>query len=522
MATEGISLKSLKDLKLIQIIAMSAILRLLPLAWSRYPSGQDITLLGDMARLYLHAWETGQSYPRSWEYLFAPIDILTFHSLLAPAVALAEKIFPGSMLVSLKFISCIGFVIYDLAAFLFLDTLVPRQRKFVFITWLLVCFGSPVPARFFGSGGGAFVFSLGLMVFSITLLLQNLRNNSCIKAALGGVILLVSFLIHPIPAVFAPFLALASLVGAWDLWRGNHQKTVCKNLSAYTVSALPIATFVRAPDPTVLKYVEDWLHYVRETYSSISGLDVITKSLTGIVWELASFPGFLIKQFGWIGLTVTFICGRRMMVNPERRWLEITLIFALFVWIGSHLPLIGPALYPDRGAALIVLLFGVPAVRALAATWEQSQKGVQCFYAVKKTLWIGCALGLMAISSRYIWNYTLQPIQNGVMSQDDEDVIHNISKIIPPNEWILTNYYDAGVWIPSLIGYTVTEPHTHFTFEAAWQQRKKLAPNPLYKYQGSRCTAGLECPVSCTDSDETLIRHGNAILCRRTASVFFP
>lgn len=489
------------------VASISLALAMLPLFLNVYPTGHDITLLGDLAQLYLEAWRAHNLYPTTWAPLFGDREILVFHSSLAPIVASIEWIFPGTMLATLKTISCLGFFLYNASVFALLRVLTDRRDTSLLLVWAIICLVAPVPLRFMGSGGGVFVFSLGLMIFSIACLLKAMRTNSILLSIAGGLLLFNSSLVHPIPGAFAPFFGLACFAGIFDTYKPKDMGRLAKIIAIYGVCALPAVFLLRPPTSNVEALVNDWMHYVQDNYSSLPVLSTITNRFSGLVWETLRFPGFILKQMGAVVVLLAMLSGLPVIRTPQRRWLIIAGIFAFFIWTAHHIPIVGLGLYPDRGTSLVFILLGVGAIGAF-----HFESGTPRRKFMPLLLSVSATFGV----SRYTWSYLLQPQKLTTLAPSDIEVIRQIPHILTPETVIATNYFDAGVWIPALTGYLVTTPHVHFALDESWKDKSKTLPKPAYKFQGAKCSEGETCPTVCGPNDQGVLASGQTTLCKNS------
>jgi hypothetical protein len=127
-----------------------------------------------------------------------------------------------------------------------------------------------------------------------------------------------------------------------------------------------------------------------------------------------------------------------------------------------------------------MLLLIVPAAGILAAAFqavEHHHRRRRSAIARPVPLFLAALISMaFPMMYWYLWG-----IRHVTVTHDDLAAIEWIAENTPEEALIGTNYGDAGVWIPALIGRAVTNPHWHILHKdevEAWQ--KELEPDFVF------------------------------------------
>lgn len=500
------------SIKWIVIIAIG--LRSLHLLVHFAPPGHDITLLAMMVRIYLETWNEGLLIPSTWEPILGEQSFWGFHSLLGPIVALAIFALPISMISALKIVNVIAFSLYDLSIlYFFLTFFKLRVHQFKlnhFLGFLSVCYLSPFPSRFLGSGGGVYIFSASIAIFALSHLINifQLKSPSIHDYIALNILLVLALLIHPMPAfhtlAFSPLIILAFLV--------YHNKTVFsqRNLLIYinivvffALISSPITITFSRPAGAYLDAIYDWIRTVKSHYS----IDFLwTEKIPDSIHQFVLFLTFLGKQFfPHLIFTAVLLFLKKKSPNTNRPFFMIFFVSTLLIWFGSSLPYIGMAFYPDRLIQYCYILFAIIITMLLGQIQYQS---------TLRTILL--AVFFIASAGRFTWSYLIQANSRILLSPSDMTVIQKIPNFVKKNEIINTHYMDAGAWIPALIGRAVLEPHFHISFQEAWMNYRKRAisqQKKLFFFAGNYCNQDKKCTNKCKSQSKNQIRHENSWFC---------
>jgi hypothetical protein len=245
----------------------------------------------------------------------------------------------------------------------------------------------------------------------------------------AGICLLVSFLNHPIPGVFAPFFVLSVVFASEKLYLPAMRdiKSVVAKTFYFSIPLFPVFLIFTTPSPHVISLVEQWLKYVRGTYSQMPILGELTDTLPGVYWGIARFPMFLLKQFGVFFIFIVAFSRLHFVSRQAIRWFIAAIFFSAVVWFGSVLPRVGIALYPDRGAPLVACLFA----SALLSVVQEQIRGSKN-QKIPQTIKSIVTIAIVCLSiTRYAWNYLIQPVPLALVTNSDLAVINQIQNLIP-------------------------------------------------------------------------------------------
>ena len=498
------------DLKL--IVFSIVLLRFLPFFFSHSPAGTDITLLGDMIRLYVESWQQGALVPTTMMPLFGQGRFFDFHSLSAPFLAAIEYFFPHTLLISLQIYSCLSFVLYDFSILYLLMVLsspkAPQSSDFksmdtrCLLIFFLVAYASPIPQRFMGSGGAAFVlsaaftlFALGHFFRAIFVHQKDLRGTA--KHTLFCALLFSASLSqHPIPVLGAPmlFLMILAIKAFCEGKNFPFHRWAIPGLFIIAFN-LPILLSFPKPDPFLEGEAQKWITYVKSQYSFYFSPDHTFSS------GFLGFLGYNLKQFAFLGPFLLLLLPLKR--NFVYVLLALTLL-SLFTWFGHYLPHAGLAIYPDRMAQNVVLLAGI----CLLICKSFGERGP--FSRSQKVL--VTLLFIMAFG-RYGWNYLVQPTKNALITADDAALIYEYKDLLAQSNLIEIDQNDAGLWLPAMIGRPVSSPHVHYPHMKAWKAYQAELGRPQVRFVGTRCALAPGCKVSC-DKDKIVASKGRSAICR--------
>ena len=481
------------------------------------PPGHDITLLGMMARIYIETWSEGSLLPSTWEPVLGDKNFWEFHSLLAPIVAIICYILPINIIIILKIVNFIAFSLYDFSILILILTFFKYKKNEIplnlFIAFISICYLSPFPSRFLGSGGGVYIFSSSLAILSVSYLIKIYQLSSSALSHYIAIIflLLVSLLIHPMPAfhflAFSPFIIWAYLINQQHTITLKHVMIYLKTTIYFFIICSPIILTFTRPTDTYHDSIFEWINHIKFSYSSRYFWD---SDLPIHIKEVISFVAFLFKQFfPHIFIAAAFIFLDKRTIRTNKMFYFIFLLSTFLTWFGSYLPLIGISLYPDRLIQYCYIIFGIIIALTLDQhKWSQSMSG--------KLIVTFVILGSI---SRFSWSYLIQANSKVLLTKSDMIVIDKIKPLVGKDDLINTTYMDAGAWIPTLIGRKVSNPHVHISFEKDWENYKnKLKTKNSFNFAGHNCTLNPKCINKCINSQNTiLIKSKNSIFCRSSS-----
>lgn len=214
-------------------------------------------------------------------------------------------------------------------------------------------------------------------------------------------------------------------------------------LGAAAFSALLCAPVLAAPRAVLSAGEVAWVRrYVLEmTHGDLLGTLRLFPSMLHDVPVLA----------GAAALLCLLALRPRQAAFPLALWAALTLL--MLNGLGFWLPL-SPALYPDRIAVLALFplaLLAHDAASALASTrW-------------RRLLWPACAL--LALHAIALQGRLLKSgVEHTLASAADLRALGALDAALPKGCPVLTNYGDAGQWIPALLLRPVTFPQVHVVF----------------------------------------------------------
>lgn len=485
------------------------------------PPGADITLLGDMVRLYIENWKQGNGFPTTLLPLFGEANFFFFHSILSIPIAYIEFLFPNSVIFILQIVTVIAFVLYDIAV-LFLLQWIQNYIKtdfkiecknisyFCMSIFFLVNYGTGNPHRFLTSGGMIFIFSGAIALFGLLYVLKLFyeENYHFKHSIVAGVCFLCSFLIHPLSLIFMPFLfgTLLLMLTPYEKFNIFFFKILFqKNWKFYTacliVFLIPLPILILSyytPQEETSRIVLKYITEIRKEYS-----------FSFLKNHFLQMIGFVIKQFAHLMLLSLFFLFFQKRIYV-RSFVAIFL-FVFISWYGFYLPKIGLLIYIDRISQFIAISMG----GLLIFQKEHFRKNRFQGKWIQYLPFLVVAYIFTISSVRYIWNYVVQPNQFVLLTQNDMEIIQKIPNIAEKESIIFNNYYDAGIWIPTLIGYPITVPHIHFSQYYEWKNYKKilLSRNDHYGFVGEKCYSVYSCKNICKNQ-LILLRKEKSTFCK--------
>lgn len=473
-----------------------------------FPAGHDITLVANLAKIYSQSWQNGQIWPRDYNPIYGPFPLHGFHSILGPIIAFFLTIWPNSLFLLLKILNAAAFILCDGAIALILHRISKHEGNrnvYVFLVTLLVNYASPVPGRFLASGGGVFVFAYGLSLFGLYEIIKVVISPTKQQARLLKImgLFLLSVLIHPMPSfhtlLFTPFflyfIATENNINYW--------KQVFSILVSVALSLTPIYFIYAIYGSSYSSAIYSWLKVVKDHYTLFP---YTHENPIYYSEQVLSFLGFLLKQFSFL-IPVFFY-----MILYDRHGARLKTFIFLFsgmvilTWFGSFLPFVGKSFYPDRMMHHVIILSGL----ALMATLKKNIK------IKEMSKWLVFYIVFLS-TVRFSWNYIYQGQEKQVITHHDMNVISYIQRTVDSKSLIYNDYYGAGIWIPALTGYPVSEPHFHIAMEKTWLSFKNsLIDDSLVKKYGfdtQKCSRGLQCKKLCTVPAEILFQSDKSTFC---------
>lgn len=502
------------------VIAALLLLRISHVFVHYSPPGVDITLLGDMVRIYVENWQKGVLIPPDLMPLFGKASFFKFHSALAPILASLEFFLRLDLIQLLKWVTFLGFFLYDLAVLLLLKDFESSWQKCklgisfnLIICFLLINFATGVPSRYLGSGGGVYIFGAALAVlgtreFLFCCISGNSRHVNGIKSA---VFFLVSMLIHPLAIIYQPFFFLFLVVVWFPVseiveFAKRNQRNIIKSVLIIGLICVPVL-YLNYHSPSEFTKNELVKHFsnVRQGYSYypeiLKSSPLMTAFGSTLFYFLKQFPHFIFFSF--------FIVFWGKGEGKIHGFLAV-ILFALFAWNAELIPFIGLAMYPDRLTHFVAIAWGVLLLKqSLFPSFYQSEK------RVRQLVGVGLVLIVLGLSSaRFIWSYGIQPFNTMYLAKSEETAIRKMASLIEPNTIIETRYQGAGVWIPALIGKPVTAAHVHIANMEDWKKYQSILKRKRpYYFIDSRCMADKTCKKRC-DGKRVLFSTDSSLLCR--------
>lgn len=507
-----------RSYKLIYLITTLLILRSIHLFIHYSPPGIDITLLGDMIRIYVENWQRGTLIPTNLMPLFGESPFFKFHSILAPILASLEYFLKLDLIHLLKLVTFSGFFLYDVSVLLLIkdfDEKWQRSKNGIsinaLICFLLINYATGVPGRYMGSGGGVYIFGAALAILGTREFLYCCfaHQSTLLNAVKTGVYFILSILVHSLSIVFQPFFFLFLVF----IWFSVDEVVAClkQKISNILLSLLIIGLLClpvlyltyNAPSELLEDFLVRHIANVRKGYSHYPAYLASSKLLS----SLGAFFFYLLKQFPHFVVLSLLI----PILGKEKRKIQgavIVLLFTVFAWTAEALPLIGLAMYPDRLTQFVAITWGILLLK------QQYFSNFKVPNRFKKLL-VFCTLffvlGLSAV--RFAWNYCIQPFNSMYLTRTDAESIRKIAPLIKPDSVIRNRYRGASVWIPALIGKPITEAHVHIADMEGWKtyQNKLLKNATRYIFIDSQCMKIQSCKKRCAGKKILFSENGTKL-----------
>jgi hypothetical protein len=452
--------------------AVVVVLRLLPMNADPGPAGADMSMHAYLAEMILRA----DGIPTSYRPIL-PIDTFgTFpvgfhvHTALV-ALTAGLPIYRAALVVTCLTHAFLTFALFALVR----PWTRPSVAALVAFAATFLC---SAPQGYIGWGGNPTVLAIGLsaLLFASLLRLPSWRDRD---AAFAGLILSGVALTHTLVLVQSFYLMGVPLL-ALLAWRGPRDPRTLRSLAVFGATFLVVSgPYLVGIDPGALDDdTRAWIaHWVRKT-------DHVWHATTPTA--LVTIPDWAVHAIGdRMAVFVPLVAlglGSLRRRDPATFALQgaffvmafLLVLNARFWW----LPL-SPLIYPERVAAMLVLPLALTGAVGLEALLGRFGSG-----------WRGPAVAAFAILALGIDPYENSYLHansgSSVLRSADVRAFAWLDEHAAPDDVIVTQYGDAGLWVPAILFRPVTEAHVNVLHLAGLE----LPKEGRFLYLGARCVYG--------------------------------
>lgn len=303
-------------------------------------------------------------------------------------------------------------------------------------------------------------------------------------ASLAAVLLLHTIVfVQTCYAIGVPFAA-AQLASGRALQRKTLARAAGLGLATLVITLPYLAgleTDIATPE------VREWIrHWVRDTHHAWHG------SLANAAWTL---PRYVLHRHGDRLLAYAGIAclGGARLWRRDRPllWQQLGVLAALFLLLlDTHywiLPL-SYLVYPERTAAMTSLPLSVLFAHGLVWLWERRVLLARAPAPLRAAALLALALPALLLfesgmrrcfRDRYVAGSAAQ----SSVTAHDLEAIGWLASHAAPGDRVVTNYGDAGLWIPGIAFLPVTAAHVN----VAYEQTIELPRDGRFAYVGEKC-----------------------------------
>jgi hypothetical protein len=352
----------------------------------------------------------------------------------------------------------------------------------VAVVWL-----SRSPQNYVAWGGNPFVLGAGFALVALRRLLDALadgRRRTWLEAALLAV---AGALTHPTAAVVMLYAGMAMVA-----WRAVTRRDLARRALTAALPALAVGMLLLAP-----------------LAPSVTGLELSENELAWIRAEMKTPPHapllswggglrHVVGQFGDTLLLVVLVVGLLRAGRDGGRGLLVALAGVVaseslaMLAVGSWLPLTA-TLVPERVMPFALPLLAVPLrnwfddLAGLRGRWRRGA-GARAVLAGELAL----LAVLVALGAFKHLQYYHRGLRDGqIVTDADREALAWLADHAPPGGLILTEYDDAGQFVPALAG----RPHSMPQVNPIWMDEARAAlatMEPTLGFTGARRWAGRE------------------------------
>jgi hypothetical protein len=256
---------------------------------------------------------------------------------------------------------------------------------------------------------------------------------------------------------------------------------------------LLVLPYLAGFDPGVVTpEVREWIRgWVRDTAHAWQG------TLADAAWTI---PGYVLDRHGDRLLVYTGVAAlgtwRLCHAGRPLLWQQLGMLAALFALVLNTrywvLPL-SYLVYPERTAAMTSLPLAVLFGHGLVWLWESRPLLARLPAALRLAGVAAAALAVALLVQGGVRRYFLDRYVNGCIAESsvtpaDLEAIAWLAAHARPDDVVVTNYGDAGAWIPGIAFLAVTAPHVN----VAYEQAVALPREGRFAYVGAKCV--YRCP----------------------------
>jgi len=406
------------ELVILCIFMILMILRLVPMVLQIAPAGADMSMHSYIARLIYD----NDGIPDSYKPLLPIKNFGTYPTGFPSLSALISLTSNISVLRSSLFTACLAHALIAFGLYLLLLGFFDKNTAAA--TSIFTGFLTRNPQWVIRWGGNPTVLAIFFLIIAVALIIGQKDRPSVIKSILASLALAATLVTHTI--IFYSGMILISILLA--LYLRSHKEYWSAAIWGFLSMAMFLLPFLISYRPVVTRFAIDfsrvWQNiYIKSVlYDIIGGLPFIAVSLVGLIILLHKN-----RPIAKVFLITTLV--------------NILLIINYKFWI---LPF-SFILYPDRVAMLLIIPLSIFAAPAISRMISNKNK----FYLVPLVL-----LG----SIYYFYFYLYNSYSMVAVTQADINAFGWIDKTISKKAVIMNNYGDAGLWIPAIIGRSITTP----------------------------------------------------------------
>lgn len=450
-----ISLKRLnidrQELILIGVFLLVLFLRCIPMFFQIAPAGADMSMHSYIARLIYDS----DGIPKSYEPLLPISDFGAYPTgfpTLSAAISLlgSSPVYRSSLLMA-----CLAHALICFGLYAFLLRFFDRNTAAA--ASIAATFLTRSPQWVIRWGGNPTVLALFFFILAFSLIVEMKEKFSWLKAASASLVLAAVLITHSIVFYFGGIILAAYFLMQIKDYRNIYGTAAVLFLFTLILSTPYLVNLSPAITKSAVESTRAWQ----------------ATDAKSVVYDLAG--GILFLILAALGLPTMFKKNRRETFV----FLVITFILLLLIlnyrfWIMPFSYL----LYPGRVALALIIPLAVFASPAISKIIAAGKRNFLIAFA---------AIGLLFYCAFYLYN----SISMCPVTQADLDAFKWIDTTINKSAVIGNNYGDAGLWIPAIIGRTITNPHS----EPVHEEELRAGLSKLradYIYIGSKSVYGTE------------------------------
>jgi hypothetical protein len=468
------------------LLAYTAILRFLPLFSTIAPPGADMSMHTYMTALI----SANNSIPSSYFPIFNISEFSTFPVGFHTISALISHTIDLPSYRSTFILSCITYTLTTQGLYL----LIRQNTSFniAAVTAFFFTFLAAAPQSYVRWGGNPTIFSFVFVILFLNELLRLKDNQKYIVTAaffLSGI-----FLTHTIVFVQS-FWIIGISFTLYFILQKNKPAMATRLLSLVALFILIVSAYLLQIDfdiitTDIMNWIKNW---VRNTHHAWHG------SPSNCWW---SVPYYILNQilddnersaivvvFGIIGVYWQL----KKKNHTQLVWLFSFLMMVAILIINTQywiLPF-SYMIYPERTALFAI----VPMALLFAAGLEFIVFKIKPFSTKHKSITIAgyclVVFFLTIVPAVYNKKRFIHGVEsNSSVSQDDMNAFAWLAKNTKKEDVTITNYGDAGIWIPSIIQRRVTSAHLNIMHLFS---NRPFPEKPKFIFIGSKCVYKSDC-----------------------------